>query len=585
MNDARGLAFSENRIAGSGSHCPDGLGHATFPAIVLIRQGEIREMKTKLYLAAIAAAALSACGGGSDSTSSTPSTSNTPTTKIAGTAAVGAALPNATVQAKCASGSGTATTASDGTFTINIADATRPCVLSVTTPDGTTLHSVVEAGTGTTAVANITPLTELITASIAGGSTKTFFDSFDAQAQSKLNNSGVSNAIEAVKVILTGTVDLAGMDPLKDTLVAAHGNTPGNALDQRLDTLGRVLETAKTSIADLSAAVGSNSGSTAGVTTILQPASATCASFRSGKYQKVDLTGNTVQRFTVDAVALTRTNDSTSAVESFPAFAGEACRFSNNDARLLISKSGIGVERRLGAPSLVIPEQTIPLAELAGDWVAMAFEKETSVSTYGSGLIKFTVDIAGKFTKGADCGMNGCSAWAPADLPTVSANANGGFDAVFSDGTARAFGFKGVDGQLSIVVIHANGFWMAKRPTPRAMPALGFTNSYWDVNVNSSGNIGTNGINAFTTKVISVDTANGLFTRQRAEDGRIDTFKDNMPSVGLRYRPQVQAIPGGAPGAAEAITMNLPNTGLSVAISVNPPDPLNHFYSISVDRP
>ncbi|PMX95493.1 hypothetical protein C1X54_38495, partial [Pseudomonas sp. GW460-13] len=78
---------------------------------------------------------------------------------------MGAALPNATVQAKCANGSGTATTAADGTFTISIPDATRPCVLSVTTPDGTILHSVVEAGTGTTAAANITPLTELITAS------------------------------------------------------------------------------------------------------------------------------------------------------------------------------------------------------------------------------------------------------------------------------------------------------------------------------------------------------------------------------------------------------------------------------------
>lgn len=536
-------------------------------------------MKTKLYLAAIAAAALSACGGGSDTQSSAPATApETPTTKIAGTAAVGAALPNATVQAKCASGSGTATTAADGTFTINIPNATRPCVLSVTTTDGTTLHSVVEAGSGTTAVANITPLTELITASVAGGSTQAFFDSFDAQAQAKLNAGGVSTAVDAVKLILTGTVDLAGIDPLKDTLVAAHGSTPGNALDQRLDTLGTALEKSKTSIADLSAAVGSNSGSPDGVTTILQPASATCASYRSGKYQKVDLTANTIQRFTVDAVALTRTNDSTSAVEAYQANATEACRFGNNDARLLVSKSGIGVERRAGAPSLLVPDQTIPLAELAGDWVAMSYERDTGVSTYAPGLIKFTMDGAGKFTGSADCSLSGCSPWPAATLPTASVNANGGFYITDNSGTARAFGFKGVDGQLSLVVVHSDGFWMAKRPTPRTLPALGFTNAYWDANVNPAG---ATDISAYSTTVIAVDAAAGTYTRRRTEDGRVDTFKDNTPSAGLRYRPAV-APANGAAGAAEAIAMNLPNTGLSIAISVNP---LDNFYSISLDRP
>ena len=42
-------------------------------------------------------------------------------------------------------------------------------MLSVQVPDGTTLHSVVESGAGTAVVANISPLTELIAASIAGG--------------------------------------------------------------------------------------------------------------------------------------------------------------------------------------------------------------------------------------------------------------------------------------------------------------------------------------------------------------------------------------------------------------------------------
>lgn len=541
----------------------------------------IRFMKTRFFLVAIAAAALSACGGGSDSSSSGSSASPSPsttTTKLSGTAAVGAALANATVQAKCASGSGTATTAADGTFVINIPDAKRPCVLSVTTADNVTLHSVIEAGTGTTAVANITPLTELVTASLAGGNTKDFFESFDATAQSKLNADGLNGAIQAVKLILTGTVDLTGVDPLKDTLVAAHGSTPGNALDQRLDTLGDALASSKTSIADLSDAVATNKGSTDGIKTLLNPASATCASYRSGKYQKVDLTANTIQRFTVDAVALNRTNDATSASEHFDANATEACRFGNNDARLLVSKSGIGLERRAGAASLLIPEQTIPMSELAGDWVAMSFERETNPGNYGSGLIQFTVDAAGKFTKAADCGLSGCGQpWPASDLPAFSANASGGFDLTDTTGTARAFGFKGVDGQLAIVIVHADGFMVARHPVARALPAVGFTNAYWDAALNPAG--GTD-ITTFSNTVIAVDPATSTYTRQRS-DGRIDTWQDNRPSVGLRYRPEVAPV-NGLPGAAESIGMNLSNTGLTVSINVQSNNP---FYSISVDRP
>ncbi|CAG2139634.1 hypothetical protein LMG31506_02144 [Cupriavidus yeoncheonensis] len=534
-------------------------------------------MKIKLLVSTLAAAALSACGGGSDSQPSAPAatTPSTPTTKIAGTAAVGAALANATVQAKCASGSGTATTAADGTFSIDIPNARRPCVLSVSTPDGTTLHSVVEAGSGMTATANITPLTELITASIAGKSTNEFFASFDEQAQAKLTTDGVSTALDNVKLILTGTVDLAGIDPLKDTLVAAHGNTPGNALDQKLDTLGETLKASQTSISDLSTAVASNSGSAGGVQTILQPASTTCASFRSGKYQKIGLTTNVVQRYTIDAIKLTQTNDSTNAVEQFAANNSEACRFGNNDFRLLASKSGIALERRAGvntnSSSLVIPEQSIPLSELAGDWVALAFERDGNASNLGTGLVKFSMDSTGKFTSGADCSLSSCDAWAAADLPAASANPDGGFNIADPSGTARAFAFKGVDGQLAIAIVHQNGFMLAARPRTLGLPAVGTVNTYWDAALNPTGatNI-TDGSNT----VVSVDTAANTYTRQHA-DGHFDTWQINVPFVGVRYRAPAQ-------GVNEVVSLNLANSGLSAVISVNPS---NVFYSISINRP
>ncbi|PWK37791.1 hypothetical protein [Cupriavidus plantarum] len=534
-------------------------------------------MKTKLLLATIAAAALSACGGGGSDSTATPASV---TTKVSGTAAVGAALANAQVVAKCAAGGGTATTAADGTYTLNIADAKRPCVLTVTSADGSTkLHSVIEAGTGTSVVANITPLTELLTASLAGGDTQAFFDTFDAAAQAKLTAAGLTGAMETVRLVLTGTVDLTGIDPLKDTLVAAHGSTPGNALDQRLDTLGAALTTAKTSLADLSAAVGGTKGSTDGVKGLLSPASATCASYRSGKYQKVDLTTNTVQRYTVDAVAMTRVNDATGAIDQFAANPNEYCRVGNTDIRLLVSKSGIGLERRSGLPSLLIPVQNVPLAELAGSWIAMAFERDTSPGNYASSLSQFTLNAAGKFTAGVECDKNGCNQpWDANDLPTATVNADGGFNVTDSGGVTRGFAFKNSDGQMALVLVHANGFVLARQAIPRVLPAVGTKNVYWDANV---GPTGLTDITAFSNQVLSVDPATSSYVRTRIEDGRVETFTDNKPFPGVRYRPEVAAV-NGAGGASEMIGMSLANTGLTAAINVNPANP---FFSISVDRP
>ncbi|CAG9186847.1 hypothetical protein LMG32289_06651 [Cupriavidus pampae] len=61
----------------------------------------------------------------------------------------------------------------------------------------------------------------------------------------------------------------------------------------------------------------------------------------------------------------------------------------------------------------------------------------------------------------------------------MTVNANGGFDLTDSNGSARAFGFKGVDGQLSMVIVHGGGFMVAKRPVARTLPAVGFVNAFW----------------------------------------------------------------------------------------------------------
>ena len=124
-----------------------------------------------------------------------------------------------------------------------------PCIVRVTgtSPDGTsvTLHSVVETGTstnGTTAaVANVTPITEMIVAQLMEAMPADAFTTFDPQriTQTALT-SATTTIVDALK---TAGVDLGAIDPLKASLVPATGSTTGNTYDQLLDQLGTTVTT------------------------------------------------------------------------------------------------------------------------------------------------------------------------------------------------------------------------------------------------------------------------------------------------------------------------------------------------------
>src|SRR5689334_18910701 len=140
------------------------------------------QRKASTLVVGALAALVAACGGGGGggsvaTTAPPPPPPPQASLQVSGTAAVGAALANAPVQAKCATGSGTATTAADGSYSISIVGGALPCLVKVTgSADGetVTLHSVADSGTTnaadavTSAKANATPLTELIITQLTG---------------------------------------------------------------------------------------------------------------------------------------------------------------------------------------------------------------------------------------------------------------------------------------------------------------------------------------------------------------------------------------------------------------------------------
>ena len=96
-------------------------------------------------------ALLAACGGGGDGDAALT---------VKGTAAVGAPLVGA-ITATCKTGTGSATSNSDGTYTVAIVGGVGPCLLKIQPATGATLYSIT-SGSGATQTANITPMTNML---------------------------------------------------------------------------------------------------------------------------------------------------------------------------------------------------------------------------------------------------------------------------------------------------------------------------------------------------------------------------------------------------------------------------------------
>ena len=525
------------------------------------------------------AAALAACGGGGGSPAPTPPVTPASLT-IGGTAAVGAALASAAVSIKCVGATGSATTAADGSFSVAITGASLPCVLSATS-GGTTLRSVAEAGTGTSATANITPLSELIVARLAGGDAATLFNTFDAAAQGKLTSTGLTDARAAVATALQGVIDLAGVDPIKADLKAANGSTAGNALDKQLDALGVALKAAGTDLTAVAGAMQANAGAPAVVQTLLRPVASSCAGLRTGKYRLLDGYASSIGAATplvsVEAAKGEFTVDG-GAKRSFQPVTGAACQFQlDSGDNIYVAASGVAVLRYAQSATVMraavlLPEQVVPVAELAGSWNIVTYAAPAAGSALAHGYSTETLDATGKTTAGADCVGAVCTPWTPQASDALAADTAGGFTATDPDGSkARVFAYKTAAGQISLIGMLFNpkgtplGLLAAAKQTALSLPAVGDVARFWDVDVSVAGVAGAP--NDVETTVTAVDTAAKTLTRKRKSDGRVDTFAVNSPRDGLRYRAAGSSVlnNGATLRFAESTVLPLPGTGVSVS--------------------
>ena len=421
------------------------------------------------------------------------------------------------------------------------------------------------------AVANVTPLTEMIVAKLAGALPTDLFASFSAgnQITPEQLTAATTAVVKALKDA-TG-IDLGTIDPFKTTLVAATANAPtsGNDYDKVLDALKEKVSTealplvvnqiassttttgeASVTLTDVMAGV--NSGSLAG-----------CPTAVSGKYRMVDYFGQTrVRQF--DFKNLGILNDAGEKLYTITPHSTEACHFTASGTNqgvtaefdVVIGVTGAGTYRinnRTSGntiPGYIFPVQAHPVSAVAGVWNFLQ-----SGFMPGDGYAHYL----GKLTLNAGGTMSVCeyvladgSCPVDAEGPKQwAARTDGGFN--LTDGSFQVpfYAYRAPNGSLNLFGttnpdgLNGNGVEqthiVATKPRVLPLPAVGTVNKYWDVSLSRQFDATknayvtvTNAQTADSTTIQSVDSAASTLSRVRASDGRIDAFVLNNPIEGVR---------------------------------------------------
>jgi hypothetical protein len=151
---------------------------------------------------------------------------------LSGVAAVGTPIVGGNVAAVCASGS--QLTATTGSWTATLSGQTLPCALAVSggTINGaantTSYHSIaIAAGT-----VNITPLTDLLVANMAGQNPNAWFAGLGATSSTltAYNQTAISTALSSLSGSLTGLKQLNSTNPVTTSFTPTSGNVSDDLL-------------------------------------------------------------------------------------------------------------------------------------------------------------------------------------------------------------------------------------------------------------------------------------------------------------------------------------------------------------------
>jgi hypothetical protein len=534
---------------------------------------------------------VSACGGGG--TANVSGNGNAPSSiTIQGVAATGAAISGGTVDVKCKNGTGTATTNSDGTYTVTVSDGAQPCILRAVDPvTKVELFSIVESG-GTTA--NITPVTSLVVANTLGDTPSAAFASFNSTVHGKITAANISSAVtrvQAATAAIGSDADMTGVDIMKGSLTAATESSGGDANDKKIDALMAALTAADKKISDLSEQLKSATTSNAaasGLSTLVGDSKyslANCPYARSGDVWVINFAGAAPVSYNADfnnMVLKKLSNNTTSAINFKRDESNNAipCAFTSTVSgaatEFRVSEGGIGAWTQATDFGLIVPTQKTKLltdASMVGTFPTLAFIREKTLGYRSALPIRFEVDANGSMTSYScdltkskpDCLTSVDSSGA--DPTSCLPQTNGTFDCSSTAGLS-ATGILYITGSqatmfmsitnMNVGTYRFGGLMIMSKAAKMSLPKVGATsaaNSAWYTGVNTGGNIVVSGGTSAST-VEYVDTTNNSYRTSSAGSTTTYTRFIDTPANGLLFSKSA---------SSEGVTMGT-SSGWSVAM-------------------
>jgi hypothetical protein len=547
------------------------------------------EVIAKTVAAGAVAVLMAGCGGGGGDGGTTSNV------LLSGTAATGAALANATVDVKCAAGTGTATTNTTGGYTVTVTDGKLPCIIKVsgTNSNGVavSLHSIADAGSASgsdvTATANVTPVTEMIVAQLLAALPGDAFANFNPQ---QVTAEALDKAADTIVAALkTAGIDLGTIDPLKDPLVPKTGSTAGNAYDVLLDNLAEKIGPEALPLVVSQIANAATTNSTEGLNNaIAAVAGGTlegCASAVSGKYRVIDYTGATqVVQIDFSKMKVISGSDEITVTAN----SAQACEINVEDGNgtvVVFGPSGVGALRDNYTIGYVFPVQTLAFADIQSEWTFVESGKEESgAAVHFMGKIKFNADRSISLCEYDVAGGITSTCTPDTETGTVADGTDGGLVLNYGDAPAKFYGYRTPSGHLTLFgtnnpagntgSIMQTHFVAVKAGVATGMPTLNDVRPTWGLlmRTGTGGALFSAPLTRDTQTITKVDAATSTYTRVYQGSTTEDVFSVNKPVAGMLERTNRSPV----------YALVIPGAEMSVAINA----PGNSFlYSTTVKRP
>ncbi len=449
---------------------------------------------------------MAACGGGGGGSSSFSGIT------LTGVAATGAAISSGTVEAKCKTGTGTATSNADGSFEVKVSNGVGPCMLKAVDPiTKTTVYSFVEQGSTT---ANINPVTHLVVANVLGDDPATSFTQFTDTVASNITtdkiNAGMTN-IRAATAAIGTDADMKDVDFLKGSMKAATSGQAGDSTDQKIDALMASLIASDKKISDLATQIKSVKSETEAkskMETVVGKAKnalESCPYVRSGKIWALNIYGGDPVGYDMDFTAgsMKMTNLSTnvsSDVVLKKDTSGKTipCAFTStidgNALEVRVSEGGVWAWAMSSSNQfgITVPQQTnnsLTDANFAGTYPAIAFLNNTSYGQFADPR-KYVINTSSSMKAyGCDTTSSTAAPDCTEEIETITSdsctkNADGTYSCthpdggsyktiLYSTGSQSTMFITVTDTYVSQFKTTFNGLIAMTKLTPMSLPSVG----------------------------------------------------------------------------------------------------------------